>query len=53
MRKVTNFNLCLPHTAKPFGVPEDYLEIDDPSLLDDGLESQMDLSAPHPALWVI
>ena len=37
-------------TVKPNGVPEEYLEIDDPSSLDDHLENEMDLSSPNPAL---
>jgi hypothetical protein len=36
--------------VKPIGIPEEYLEIDDPSLMDEQLENQMNLSAPHPAL---
>lgn len=45
------WNVCVYNfAAKPKGVPEDYLEIDDPSLQDDQLESEMDLSSPNPVL---
>lgn len=36
--------------VKPLGAPEDYLEIDDPSLMDENMEILMDLSSPNPAL---
>lgn len=35
----------------PRGVPAEYLELNDPSLLENHLEDEMDLSCPHPALW--
>ena len=36
----------------PYTDPEEFIDIDDASLLNDGnMEFQMDLSAPHPALY--
>lgn len=35
----------------PYTDPEEFIDIDEASLLNDSLDYQMDLSAPHPALW--
>jgi len=41
-----------PPTAMPYTDPEEFIDIDDARLLsDDSIEFQMDLSAPHSALY--
>lgn len=44
------FCTAKPFEVQPLGIPEAYLETNDPSLLDYHLENQMDLSSPNPAL---
>ncbi len=44
---------CFSFLAMPYTEPEEFIDIDDVSLQNDGsLDFQMDFSAPHPALYI-